>query len=98
MPTTNPLYIVQPAQTILDICIQSAGQIDGLFDCANLNAMGVTDDLFPGMSVIGEIVSPNQQSIVNLFIGHPPASGIVAQQALPGGISYMQIGSTFKVS
>lgn len=87
-----------PQQTLLDICLESAGEIDGLFDCAQANGMGITDDLTPGDAVIGVIAAPEKQSIVAMFIGAPPASGIMAAQALPGGIGYMQLQQNFIVS
>lgn len=91
-------YIIQQAQTFLDICLESAGEIDGLFLCAIENEMGITDDLIPGQSVLGVSPDASKLSIVALFRTNPPASGTTVDQALPGGIGYMQIENNFIVS
>ena len=98
MPTTNPTYIIQSGQTLLDICIESAGEIDGLFLCAVNNGMGITDDLIPGQSAFGLSAATAKSAIAALFNNLPPASGITLEQALPGGIGFMQIQQNFIVS
>lgn len=98
MAATNPTYTVSFLQTWLDICLESAGEIDGLFTCANLNGAGITDDLPPGQVVYGLTPAIAKGSLVTLFKKYPPASGFTEEQAMPGGIGYMKIGSTFKVS
>lgn len=98
MPTTDPTYIVQSGQTLLDICMQSAGEIDGLFLSAVSNGMGITDDLVTGQSAFGLSAATAKAGIAALFNNLPPASGITVEQALPGGIGYMQIQQTFIVS
>lgn len=98
MPTTNPSFIVQDSQTLVDICIESAGVIDGLFDCALENGIGITDDLIPGQEILGLIPDPSNASIVALFVNNPPSSGITPEQAIPGGIGNMQIQQNFIVS
>jgi|GEM_PF-3488052 len=98
MPTTNPTYTVFPLQTLLDVCLESAGKIDGLFDCATLNGIGITDDLTPGQLILGLFPAPEDLSVVALFVGHPPASASTVEQVLPGGIGYMQLHNNFKVS
>jgi len=98
MAVTNPLYAVYFLQNLLDICLESAGEIDGLFACASLNSMGITDDLTPGQTVFGLLPAVGKLPIVNMFKTNPPASGFSEDQAMPGGIGFMKIGSTFKVS
>lgn len=98
MPTTNPTYTVFPQQTLLDICLESEGGIDGLFECAAFNSIGITDDLTPGDSILGLPIDPLKKTIVALFVGHPPASGIMIEQALPSGLGYMKLSQNFIVS
>lgn len=94
MPTTKT---IQPLQVLLDLCLWTAGEIDGLFVCAAANGCGITDDLVVGSTMIGLDVSAQKKGIIALFDVCPPASGITISQALPGGIGYMQIENDFKV-
>jgi len=98
MAVTNQQFTVYFLQNLLDICLEGAGEIDGLFDCAMLNSLSITDDLAPGQTVLGPLPSVGKLPIVNLFKTSPPASGFTEDQAMPGGIGFMKIGSTFKVS
>jgi len=97
MPITKPITVLAQ-QTLLDICLQNAGEIDGLFDCASANGMGITDDLVSGSEVTGPAADPQNQGIVSLFVGSPPASGTTVSQALGAGIGFMQIQNNFIVS
>lgn len=91
-------------QNLLDISIQHTGSVDNCFIIAVANGLCISDDLTPGQ----EIVIPDDVVINNEILNYYTAKEIQPATAYPlsageeteenGGIGYMQIGSTFKVS
>lgn len=90
---------VKDGQTLFDIAVQSLGSVDRVFDLAQLNGIGITDDLTSGQILLLPDVAFEDADTVDYFT-KPwyPASGDGANDAPPGGIGYMQIGTNFKVS
>lgn len=79
-------------QTLLDIDMQSSKSINNIFDLAIINGMSITNNLTPGQGVM------LQTKVLDVFLLSVPASGIPSFQDQTGGIGYMQITTSFKVS
>lgn len=85
-------------QALIDLAIQEAGTVEGLFEVAFLNGLSITDDLIPG----NEYLKPSVQvqKIVDLFANtHKPASNAyndLTEQ--PEGIDYWYIENNFIVN
>ena len=90
---------VKDGQTLFDIAIQALGSVDRVFDLAQLNGLGITDNLVSGQVLLLPDVVFEQLTTVDYFT-KPwyPASADVAADNILGGIGYMQIGTNFKVS
>ena len=84
--------IAELLQTLIDIDIQTSKSLNNVFTLALMNGIGITDDLISGQNLI------TLGNILDSFFVLRPASGIPALQKKPGGIGYMQIGTSFKVS
>ncbi|HYH14169.1 MAG TPA: hypothetical protein VD794_03050 [Flavisolibacter sp.] len=84
-------------QTLLDFTCQHAGTMEALFDVALLNNVSITEKVEPQeLKAI-----PIEKAIVSFYL--TSKQNIVTdltenQTQFPGGIGYMQIGNTFKVS
>ena len=90
---------VKDGQTLFDIAVQSLGIVDRVFDLAQLNGLGITDELASGQELLLPDVAFEQIDIVEYFTKPwAPASGDGANDLIRGGIGYMQIGTNFKVS
>jgi len=90
---------VRDGQTLFDIAIQSLGIVDRVFDVAQLNGLGITDDLVSGQILFLPAVAFEDTDTVEYFT-KPwyPMSGDADSDVILGGIGYMQIGTNFKVS
>ncbi len=90
---------VRDGQTLFDIAIQSLGIVDRVFDVAQLNGLGITDELMSGQVLLLPDVAFEQLDTVDYF-SKPwyPMSGDADSDVILGGIGYMQIGTNFKVS
>ncbi len=86
-------------QTLLDISIQHTGTVENCFKIAVANGLSVSDEITPGQ----ELKIPSDVKIDKEILNYYKAKELqpatkgkeISQQ---GGIGYMQIGSTFKVS
>lgn len=94
--------IVLPSQRMIDIAMQELGDVEKLFDIALLNGKSVTEDTAAGISLLVDDYDKSKRSIVQVLRrkGFEPASANDLQfpPLPPGGIGFMQIGTTFKVS
>ena len=90
MPTTQ----IKKHQTFSDFVVQATGDDEQLFITAMLNGVGITDDIIPGTTLKFEV--SNKKVAKDLS---DKALDIITQQNLtqPGGIDYMQIGTSFKI-
>lgn len=90
---------VRDGQTLFDIAIQQLGSVDRVFDLAQLNGLGINDNLVSGQVLLLPDVAFENATTVDYFT-KPwyPASGDVEADNILGGIGYMQIGTNFKVS
>jgi hypothetical protein len=86
-------------QTWIDIALQETGDEERLFELADLNLVGVTDDITPGSKLISANANGDKQGIVNVFIQRKPSSlHYSTGNPAPEGIEYWAIEYDFKVS
>lgn len=92
-----PVKQVQKHQSMADFVLQHTGALDGLFDVAILNGIAPTTELQPGTVLSAGVV---EKGIADYFMNNnlQISSDEVTAQVLPGGIGFMQIQTTFKVS
>ncbi|MGH2643541.1 MAG: hypothetical protein ACRDE2_06315 [Chitinophagaceae bacterium] len=91
-------------QWLADIAIEASGNLDSLFEMANDNGLGITDDLTIGSMLVTDFdsnIQPNKQVV--LFYAQNsimPATGLTEQDIASqlGGIGYMGLQIDFKVS
>lgn len=90
------------SQSLLDLAIQHTGSVANAFAIAVANNISVSSFLIAGSELLipGDVMK--DEDILNFYNSKQikPATGTV-KTPLPierGGIGYMQIGSTFKVS
>lgn len=85
----------QRGQTFLDMVMQQTGDFQFIIDAAILNNRSLSEDVAIGT----EIIVKNAKTGI---IANRPATAIVKKlpniPELRGGIGYMEIGKTFKVS
>jgi hypothetical protein len=65
---------IHEGQTLIDIAMQYCGDALAVFDVADLNALGVTDDLIPGQTILIPDVAIDKIKVVEAFEGLTPAS------------------------
>jgi len=84
-------------QTLFDIAMQCLGNVERVYEIALLNGFGITDEIDPGTRIFLPEISNEDKAVANVFTksGLRPTSKDLG--ALPGGIGYMQIGTSFKV-
>ena len=87
---------IQQHQTLLDFAVQHAGDLQGLFQIAGDNGIGVTDAPAPGAVLQVEVEKIEVAGFFADAVDQPTTRP--EAQRLPGGIGYMQIGNNFKVS
>lgn len=92
-----PVKQLQKQQSIVDFVLQHTGSVEGLFDVALLNGNTPTAELQPGTVLSAAVL---EQGIADYFInnGLQVSSSEVNEKVLPGGIGFMQIQTSFKVS
>ncbi len=87
---------IKPRQTVIDFTCQYSGTMDALFYVLLLNSIGITQAIAPGTI----LKAPQEDlKVIKFFDGS--VYGITTDeriQPVMGGIGYMQIGSSFKVS
>lgn len=89
--------IIKKHQTTVDFTTQYAGSVSGLFEMAMLNGIGITDDVAAGTDLM---VRVTDERTVKFWKNQKldVVGGPLNLNLIPGGIGYMQIGNTFKVS
>jgi hypothetical protein len=90
MPTIKK---IKYSQTVPDFTCQNAGSLEGLFTVAELNGISITGDIDPGTFLMVEEID---QKTISFYKGGE--LDIVTDARIKGGIGYMQIGFSFKVS
>lgn len=91
-------------QQLIDIALQELGDVERVFELALLNGIGVTNLLTAGTVIKVPDYDKRKSGIVQVFSdeSRAPASASGDEQEAntipPGGIGYMQIGNTFRVS
>lgn len=94
MPVTNTT--AEPHQALIDLAIQQGGSVETLFEVAQRNQLGITDDITSGTDYANPDVADVQ--VIKVFNDQlKPASAII-NTVRQGGIDYMQISNDFKVS
>lgn len=89
--------VIKQDQNMLDMVVQYSGSLDNLFTVALQNSLSATDSLTAGNS-LQEMAVTNKR-VVNLFARKEYDVNTVLRPILTlGGIGYMQIGTSFKVS
>lgn len=97
----SPFVRVRGDQALIDLAIQEGGSLEALFDIAERNGLGITDDLQAGGSYYKppQVVKP---SVVRALRGFYPASAQpINENDLPPaleGIDYWLIENTFIVN
>jgi hypothetical protein len=89
--------ILKKQQNNLDFVTQHSGTLEGLFDMALRNSISITETIAPGTALK---VQATDEGVVDHFKKRKiDVTSIEASNAVqPGGIGYMQIGTSFKVS
>lgn len=90
--------IIKKQQTLFDFVTQFAGSMEGAFEMALLNGIGITELIAPGTAL--QVIEHDIKT-VNTFKNHRldiTTFLISIVPAPPGGIGYMQIGNDFVVS
>lgn len=91
-----PEYVLKQRQTVVDFACQYSGTMESLFELALLNGVSLTQDVAPGTALKAV---PVDLKTVDYYAAS--VLDIVTDKTvntMPGGIGYMQIGSSFKVS
>ena len=84
-------------QKLPDFVTQFGGSLNSLFDIAMLNGVGITDEIAPGTPLFVSV----QNSLIVSYYKNSTQDIITRERNViqqPGGIGYMQIGYSFKVS
>lgn len=92
---------VERGQSFLDIVLQGTGSIENALEMAIANGVSPTDDIVINQEIKATAVT--KRSIQSIWgEKNKPASALTEHQEtiIParGGIGYMKIGETFKVS
>lgn len=90
MPITKQIRV---RQTVPDFACQCAGQLDALFEIAELNGISITEDVEPGTELL---LNEADQRVITFFKNN--TEDIVTDAHIPGGIDYMAVGVDFIVS
>ena len=88
---------VDQGQWMADLAVQHSGDIEALFSLCRLNDLSPTLDLTPGAVLVN--TAPVNPKVVTYFGAQKlkPATKDDAIVIRPGGIGFMQIGTTFRV-
>lgn len=87
---------IKERQTVIDFACQHAGTLEALFDVAVLNGVSITQNVAPGTMLL----TPVEDLKTVAFYNNNVVDIVTNQNAqpVPGGIGYMQIGTSFKVN
>lgn len=94
MPTTKALY----GQTWVDLALQELGDEERLFELADLNDSGITDEIDLAVEVQTPAFALDRKRIVNELRERRPASKPTLGGSNQQGIEYWRIEFEFKVS
>lgn len=91
---------VQIGQSLLDKAIELTGSVDNAFAISVANGMSVTDDLEVGSEIerVGLIFTSVAALFGNTACALATAYSPKAEEAIPEGIGFWTIGSTFIIS
>ncbi len=96
---------IEKGQTLADIAIQETGWLEGIFDIAETNDIGVTDELASEtiINVDDQKTYKNQLRLIKLAEIKPatkfgPWKYEEIDEPVLGGIGYMAVGINFIVS
>jgi hypothetical protein len=91
------MLFIKRDQTLLDMTEQYTGTVDSLFLLATANGISITADLVPGNSL--QEVPVIDSRVTNYFVQKKYDCTTYLKPVLTlGGIGYMKIGTSFKVS
>lgn len=88
---------IKQNQTLPDMAVQHTGSMESLFLLAVLNKKSITTELVPGDSLQDVPVTDKRVTRAFAKIEYDVIT-IILPPPVPGGIGYMQIGNSFKVS
>jgi hypothetical protein len=88
--------IIKQNQNLFDATVQHSGALSNLFAVAVANGIGITDALVPGNNLV--IPAVTDKAVVKKFLNDFYDIITIEPDVVQGGIGYMQIGTTFKVS
>ena len=101
-PGSRNAFEVKDNQTLFDYAVQHAGSVEGAFDMADANGIGITDDLSAGLVLRRRFVSAPKVAKFFNDEGFVPASAMSADAEAPDtvleGIGYWSLVVEFKVS
>lgn len=102
IPKPTDIYVIE-RQTLADLAIQIFGNVEFMFDIAELNNLSVSDYLTPGMKLkLPAIISENDNNLFYKSNRLYPASGwtVTEQQEAEvlTGIGYWYVETDFVVS
>jgi hypothetical protein len=87
-------------QSLFDLAVQAAGSVEAVFDIADLNGWGITEELPAGARVEISTVLNRQVAEYYRVNGISPATGITADDApaVQEGVEFWGIEYDFMVS
>jgi hypothetical protein len=88
---------IKTHQKLTDFVTQFSGTMEALFEVALMNGKSITEEINAGTSLL---VNVKDKDVTN-FYNDAKATDIITSynaQAVPGGIGYMQISTSFIVS
>src|SRR4051812_40740532 len=99
MLTTDTIILkkaIKRDQTAVDYTVQNCGTLESLFDVLELNGLSATGTIAPGTVLQAPVVEKKvigfyENSVFDIIT-------ILQDNLAPGGIGYMQMGTSFKVS
>lgn len=88
---------IKTRQTVIDFTVQNCGTMDALFDVALLNGISLTDPVAPGTILLAPV---EELTVISFYQKNRELDITTDDRILPmpGGIGFMQIGTSFKVS
>jgi len=87
---------IKQRQTLIDFTCQNSGSIEALFDVAQENGVSITEEIAPGTQLSAPEIDRKTVAFYQKSIHDITTDQNV--QPVQGGIGFMQIGTTFKVS
>lgn len=87
---------IKQRQTVIDFTCQHSGTMEALFEVAQLNGIGITEAVAPGT-----LLKAEQRDLKVIAVFTNSELDIITDEqehVIPGGIGFMQVGTSFKVS